>query len=137
MKVNPWIFFSYDDAYIDYIKSEHWEEFIKNETDHNRFAKATKCNYFEQSSCLTTMQEKFDQTQFSQICLPKCHHTTIHQQGIFVSRQRKSVTWTFCQYKTMDPDQVNYFRRVIKKNKPDTNISEVGEFWSSALYSII
>ena len=80
-------FFSYDNkAYEEYIENEHWEEFIVDENNHTRFERAAPCNFFEQSTCITTLQEKFDETEFSNICLPKCYHGSIHQQGIFVSK---------------------------------------------------
>ena len=43
------------------------------------------CNFFEQATCVATLQNKFDETEFSDKCLPSCAHTSIHQESIHVS----------------------------------------------------
>ena len=82
---------SYDSSYEEYIRTEHWEDFIDNENHsdvvHSGFANAQPCNFFEQSTCISNLHETFDETEFSKNCLPKCFHTTVHQQGIYVSQR--------------------------------------------------
>ena len=43
------------------------------------------CNFFEQATCVATLQNKFDETEFTDKCLPSCDHTSIHQESIHVS----------------------------------------------------
>ena len=45
------------------------------------------CNFFEQATCVATLQNQFDETEFSNECLPSCDHTSIHQESIHVSIQ--------------------------------------------------
>ena len=81
------ILFRYDNSYKDYIKNKHWTDFLDKKQNYSSFARAKSCNFFEQSTCLTTLQKKIDDTELSENCLPKCFHNTHVQQGVFVSER--------------------------------------------------
>ena len=111
---------SYDSTYKEYIRTEHWKDFVseQNLTDAINFANAQPCNFFEQSTCISTLHESFDETEFSTKCLPNCFHTAVHQQGIYVSVVNLSLSvWTKIKYKTMDPEQIKNFRKRVTKGK--------------------
>ena len=66
--VSSLFFFSYDQDYIEFVPSH-----IK------------PCNFFQQSTCIATLHNSFNQAKFTEGCVPPCSHREIHQEGTSVS----------------------------------------------------
>ena len=46
---------------------------------------AKPCNYFEQSTCVASLEHSFDVADLSAECLPACNHRSFHREGTSVS----------------------------------------------------
>ena len=79
--------FSYDYSYKTIIDDKQWIDFLshKNTSLIDLARSIRPCNFFEQSTCVTTLQKRFDDAQFLHDCLPKCYHSTFDQKKIHVS----------------------------------------------------
>ena len=104
---------SYDDDYEIFIKQD----------------KSLKpCNFFEQSTCIASHRNEYDEQDFSAECLPACSHSTIHQEGTSVRNREKNIFLLFLiiKYSRMDEEQVQYVQRIIME-KRRKNMSNIGK----------
>ena len=78
---------SYDYSYKTILTDQYWVNFLnQKKTNLIDFELTSKpCNFFEQSTCITSLQQGFDEKEFSYECLPKCYHSSIDQKKIHVS----------------------------------------------------
>ena len=88
------------------------------------------CNFFEHATCVAPLRNTDDLSEFNKNCLPSCDLTSIHQDGIHVSRDEfLSFFPAFVQYTRMDKALVDYFYRVAKAamGHKIKNITELGK----------
>ena len=78
---------SYDYSYKTILTDQYWVNFLKQKKPNLIDFELTSnpCNFFEQSTCITFLQQGLDETEFSYECLPKCYHSSIDQKKIHVS----------------------------------------------------
>ena len=79
---------SYDYSYKTILTDQYWVEHLRQRKSSLVDFNAKPCNFFEQSTCITSLQQGFDEAEFSYECLPKCSHTSTDQKKIHVSHKK-------------------------------------------------